>query len=804
MVERGIMERLVVWLDEVGIEDIPIVGGKNASLGEMIKHLSPKGIRIPYGFVVTAEAYRYFVSYNGLDKKIRDILERIDISNVKELEKGSKEIRNLIKSGRFPEDLKRQITEAYQKLSERYGVENVDVAVRSSATAEDLPNASFAGQQETYLNVRGVCKVLDAIRKCFASLFTERAISYRERFGFDHFKIALAVGVQKMVRSDLASSGVAFSLDTETGFRNVVLVTGSYGLGEYVVKGVVVPDEWIVFKPTLEKGFKAIIDKRLGVKDRKLIYDESGEGVVETKVTEKDRSKFSLNDEEVLTLAKWVVEIERYYSKPMDVEWAKDGRTGDLYIVQARPETVHSNRKRYKLEVYKLTVPETEREKRILLKGIAVGKKVAFGRVKVLKSLDEAEKFNDGDVLVTDITDPDWEPLMRRASAIVTNRGGRTCHAAIVARELGVPAVVGTGNATEILSDGTEVTVSCCEGSTGYVYEGRMDYSVEEVDISKLPSTKTPVMLNVASPEDVFELSFLPSAGVGLAREEFIINNYIGVHPLALINFDNLSVELKERIEEITVGYEDKKAFYVDKLAYGIARIAAAFYPKPVILRFSDFKSNEYAHLLGGSIFEPAEENPMLGWRGASRYYSDKFKEAFGLECLAVKKVREEMGLDNLIVMVPFCRTPEEGKRVLEVMREFGLEKGKNGLKVYVMCEIPSNVILGKEFAEVFDGFSIGSNDLTQLTLGVDRDSPLVAHVYDERNEAVKWMVEKAIENGKKYGRKVGICGQAPSDYPEFLEFLVEKGIDSISVNPDALVDVLKVVSDVEKRIERN
>lgn len=798
------MERLVVWLDEVGIEDIPIVGGKNASLGEMIKHLSPKGIRIPYGFVVTAEAYRYFVSYNGLDKKIRDILERIDISNVKELEKGSKEIRNLIKSGRFPEDLKRQITEAYQKLSERYGVENVDVAVRSSATAEDLPNASFAGQQETYLNVRGVCKVLDAIRKCFASLFTERAISYRERFGFDHFKIALAVGVQKMVRSDLASSGVAFSLDTETGFRNVVLVTGSYGLGEYVVKGVVVPDEWIVFKPTLEKGFKAIIDKRLGVKDRKLIYDESGEGVVETKVTEKDRSKFSLNDEEVLTLAKWVVEIERYYSKPMDVEWAKDGRTGDLYIVQARPETVHSNRKRYKLEVYKLTVPETEREKRILLKGIAVGKKVAFGRVKVLKSLDEAEKFNDGDVLVTDITDPDWEPLMRRASAIVTNRGGRTCHAAIVARELGVPAVVGTGNATEILSDGTEVTVSCCEGSTGYVYEGRMDYSVEEVDISKLPSTKTPVMLNVASPEDVFELSFLPSAGVGLAREEFIINNYIGVHPLALINFDNLSVELKERIEEITVGYEDKKAFYVDKLAYGIARIAAAFYPKPVILRFSDFKSNEYAHLLGGSIFEPAEENPMLGWRGASRYYSDKFKEAFGLECLAVKKVREEMGLDNLIVMVPFCRTPEEGKRVLEVMREFGLEKGKNGLKVYVMCEIPSNVILGKEFAEVFDGFSIGSNDLTQLTLGVDRDSPLVAHVYDERNEAVKWMVEKAIENGKKYGRKVGICGQAPSDYPEFLEFLVEKGIDSISVNPDALVDVLKVVSDVEKRIERN
>ncbi len=804
MVERGIMERLVVWLDEVGIEDIPIVGGKNASLGEMIKHLSPKGIRIPYGFVVTAEAYRYFVSYNGLDKKIRDILESMDISNVKELEKGSKEIRNLIKSGRFPEDLKRQITEAYQKLSERYGVENVDVAVRSSATAEDLPNASFAGQQETYLNVRGVCKVLDAIRKCFASLFTERAISYRERFGFDHFKIALAVGVQKMVRSDLASSGVAFSLDTETGFRNVVLVTGSYGLGEYVVKGVVVPDEWIVFKPTLEKGFKAIIDKRLGVKDRKLIYDESGEGVVETKVTEKDRSKFSLNDEEVLTLAKWVVEIERYYSKPMDVEWAKDGRTGDLYIVQARPETVHSNRKRYKLEVYKLTVPETEREKRILLKGIAVGKKVAFGRVKVLKSLDEAEKFNDGDVLVTDITDPDWEPLMRRASAIVTNRGGRTCHAAIVARELGVPAVVGTGNATEILSDGTEVTVSCCEGSTGYVYEGRMDYSVEEVDISKLPSTKTPVMLNVASPEDVFELSFLPSAGVGLAREEFIINNYIGVHPLALINFDNLSVELKERIEEITVGYEDKKAFYVDKLAYGIARITAAFYPKPVILRFSDFKSNEYAHLLGGSIFEPAEENPMLGWRGASRYYSDKFKEAFGLECLAVNKVREEMGLDNLIVMVPFCRTPEEGKRVLEVMREFGLEKGKNGLKVYVMCEIPSNVILGKEFAEVFDGFSIGSNDLTQLTLGVDRDSPLVAHVYDERNEAVKWMVEKAIENGKKYGRKVGICGQAPSDYPEFLEFLVEKGIDSISVNPDALVDVLKVVSDVEKRIERN
>ncbi|SMP19088.1 phosphoenolpyruvate synthase [Desulfurobacterium pacificum] len=796
------MEKLVLWLDEVGIEDIPIVGGKNASLGEMIRKLSPKGIKIPYGFVVTAEAYRYFISYNRLDKKIRDILERIDVSNVKELEEGSREIRNLIRSGRFPEDLKAQVIEAYQELSQRYGVENVDVAVRSSATAEDLPNASFAGQQETYLNVRGTCKVLDSIRKCFASLFTERALSYREKFGFDHFRIALAVGVQKMVRSDLASSGVAFSLDTETGFRNVVLITGSYGLGEYVVKGVVVPDEWFVFKPTLEKGFRAIIDKKLGIKDKKLIYDESGVGVVEAKVDERDRNRFSLSDDEVLTLARWVMEIERYYSKPMDVEWAKDGETGELYVVQARPETVHGSKKSYRLEIYKLTLPESEKEKRVLLKGIAVGKKVAYGKVKVLKSLEEAEKFEEGDVLVADITDPDWEPLMRKASAIVTNRGGRTCHAAIVARELGVPAVVGTGNATEILNDGDEVTVSCCEGSTGYIYEGKVDYSVEEVDVSELPSTKTPIMLNVASPDRAFELSFLPSAGVGLAREEFIINNYIGIHPLALINFDDLSVELKEQIEEITVGYEDKKSFYVDKLAYGIARIAAAFYPKPVILRFSDFKSNEYAHLLGGSIFEPAEENPMLGWRGASRYYSDKFKEAFGLECLAVKKVREEMGLDNLIVMVPFCRTPEEGKKVLEVMKEFGLERGKEGLEVYVMCEIPSNVILGKEFAEVFDGFSIGSNDLTQLTLGVDRDSSLVAHIYDERNEAVKWMVEKAIENGKNYGRKVGICGQAPSDYPEFLRFLIEKRIDSISVNPDALVDVLRIVSQIERELE--
>jgi pyruvate,water dikinase len=805
------MERLVVWLEEVGIEDVPIVGGKNASLGEMMKALSPKGINIPEGFVVTANAYSYFIKYNNLQEKIKEILRGLNVNDVDDLHRRGEKVRELIRSGSFPDDLKELIVKYYKELSKKFDTEAVDVAVRSSATAEDLPNASFAGQQETYLNVRGIDNLLNSIKKCFASLFTDRAISYRESFGFDHFKVALAVGVQKMVRSDLASSGVGFSLDTESGFKDVVLVTGSYGLGEMVVRGAVTPDEWLVFKPTLKEGYRAIIEKKLGDKKQKMVYGETEkEPVKVVPVPLSDREKFCLTDEEVLTLSNWICEIENYYSEkngrwtPMDVEWAKDGELNKLYIVQARPETVHSRKDYSKVVVYRITEPQEMRKKKVLVTGIAVGKKIAEGKVKILMSVEEADRFEKGDILVTDMTDPDWEPIMKKAAAIVTNRGGRTCHAAIVARELGVPAVVGAKNATEVLKERQQVTVSCAEGAVGYVYEGHVDYEVEEVDLRELPKPKTPIMFNVATPENAFDLSFLPNDGVGLAREEFIINNYIGIHPNALIKIDEIREkdgELFEEIERRTKGYKNKKQFYVDKLAFGIARIAAAFYPKPVIVRFSDFKSNEYANLLGGKYFEPKEENPMLGWRGASRYYSPEFKEAFGLECLAIKKVREEMGLKNVTVMVPFCRTPEEGERVLRVMEEYGLKRGEEDLKVYVMCEIPSNVILFKEFSEYFDGFSIGSNDLTQLTLGVDRDSSLVSHIYDERNEAVKWMVGKAIEEGKKYKRKVGICGQAPSDHPDFAQFLVEKGIDTISINPDSILDVIRAVYEIEKKL---
>ncbi len=805
------MEKLVLWLEEVRIEDVPLVGGKNASLGEMKKALEPKGVKIPDAFVITANAYRYFIKFNNLEEKIRETLKDLDVNDIEELHRKGEKIRELIKSGKFPEDLKELIKKYYRELSERFGVENVDVAVRSSATAEDLPDASFAGQQETFLNIRGIENLLNAVKKCFASLFTDRAISYRETFGFDHFKIALAVGVQKMVRSDLASSGVGFSLDTESGFKEVVLITGSYGLGEMVVKGAVTPDEWLVFKPTLKKGFKAIIEKKLGEKNQKMIYgDSEKEPVKVVPVPLADREKFCLEDEEVLQLAKWICEIEEYYSNknrkwtPMDVEWAKDGERNELYIVQARPETVHSRKDYSKITVYKVIEPPEKRKEKVLVKGIAVGRKIAEGKVKVLMSVEEAERFKEGDILVTDMTDPDWEPIMKKASAIVTNRGGRTCHAAIVARELGVPAVVGTGNATEVLEEGRFVTVSCAEGEVGYVYDGKIEYKVEKVDLRELPKPKTPIMFNIATPEGAFDLSFLPNDGVGLAREEFIINNYIGIHPNALIKFDEVAEKeplLAREIEKRTKGYKNKKAFYVDKLAFGIGKIAAAFYPKPVIVRFSDFKSNEYANLLGGKLFEPKEENPMLGWRGASRYYSPQFSEAFGLECTAIKKVREEMGLTNVIVMVPFCRTPEEGRKVLEIMEKYGLKRGEKGLQVYVMCEIPSNVILFEEFAEYFDGFSIGSNDLTQLTLGVDRDSSLVAHIYDERNEAVKWMVSRAIKEGKRVGRKVGICGQAPSDHPDFAQFIVKEGIDSISINPDSILEVIRAVYEIEKKL---
>ncbi len=804
-------KKLVLWLNEVGIEDVNLVGGKNASLGEMIRGLTPKGIKIPMGYVVTAEAYYYFIKYNKLDEKIKEALRGLNVDDIEDLHKRGLTIREMIKGGEFPPDLREKIVEYYLELSKMYGKHRVDVAVRSSATAEDLPDASFAGQQETYLNIKGEESLLIAIKSCFASLFTDRAISYRESFGFDHFSIGLAVGVQKMVRSDLASAGVAFSLDTESGFRDVVLINGAYGLGELVVQGAVTPDEWLVFKPTLLEGYEAIIEKKLGVKTQKMIYGTTEEERVKiVPVSKEDQAKFCLNDEEVLKLARWVIEIEKYYSDkyqkwtPMDVEWAKDGELNELFIVQARPETVHSRKDHSKITIYHITEPIESRIKKRILEGIAVGDKVAFGKVKILNSLDDAKKFEAGDILVTDMTDPDWEPIMKKAGAIVTNRGGRTCHAAIVARELGVPAVVGTGKATEVLKDGQEVTVSCAEGEVGYVYDGKIEYEIEEVDISTLPKTKTPIMMNIATPEGAFDYSFLPNDGVGLAREEFIINNYIGIHPLALLKFDEIKEkdpELAEKIEEKTFGYEDKAEYYIKKLSYGIAKIGAAFYPKPVIVRFSDFKTNEYANLLGGQYFEPKEENPMIGWRGASRYYSPQFKEAFGLECKAILRVRNKMGLKNVIVMVPFCRTPEEGKKVLEVMEEFGLKRGENGLQVYVMCEIPSNVVLADKFSEYFDGFSIGSNDLTQLTLGLDRDSNLVAHLYDERNEAVKRLIAQVIKTAKEHGRKIGICGQGPSDYPDFAQFLVEQGIDSISINPDAILKTTKAIYEIEQKL---
>ncbi len=804
-------KKLVVWLDEVGINDIELVGGKNASLGEMIKGLSPMGIKIPMGYVVTAEAYRYFIDYNNLKEKITEALKGLDPNNVEDLAKRGLEVREMIKGGEFPEDLKQAILDYYHKLSEMYGQHYVDVAVRSSATAEDLPDASFAGQQDTYLNIKGDESLLTAVKNCFASLFTDRAISYREAFGFDHFSIGLAVGIQKMVRSDLAAAGVGFSLDTESGFKDVVLINGSYGLGEMVVQGAVTPDEWLVFKPTFKEGYEAIIEKKLGKKTHKMVYGTTEEERVKiVPVPEEKQKQFCLTDEEVLKLADWIMKIEEYYSNkynkwtPMDVEWAKDGEINELFIVQARPETIHSRKDHSKITVYKITEPYEERQKKVLVTGIAVGDKVATGNVKLMYSLEDAKDFKPGDVLVTDMTDPDWEPIMKKAAAIVTNRGGRTCHAAIVARELGVPAVVGAGNATEVLKDGQLVTVSCAEGDVGYVYDGKIDYEVEEVDINSLPKTKTPIMMNVASPEGAFDFSFLPNAGVGLAREEFIINNYIGIHPLALIKFDEIKEkdpELAQVIEDKTFGYDNKEEYYIKKLSYGIARIAAAFYPKPVIVRFSDFKSNEYANLIGGKLFEPVEENPMIGWRGASRYYSPQFKEAFGLECKAILRVRNKMGLKNVKVMVPFCRTPEEGEKVLKVMEEFGLKKGENGLEVYVMCELPSNVVLADQFSQHFDGFSIGSNDLTQLTLGLDRDSSLVAHLYDERNEAVKRLIAQVIKTAKEHGRKIGICGQGPSDYPDFAQFLVEQGIDTISINPDAVLKTTKAIYEIEKKL---
>ncbi len=793
-------QSLILWFDEIGIEDIPWVGGKNASLGEMIQQLKPKGVNVPTGFAITAYAYRYFIEKAGVEAQLRELFADLDVEDVSNLQQHGKKARRLILSMNFPPELEAAIGAAYQRLCERYG-EDTEVAVRSSATAEDLPDASFAGQQETYLNVQGVQRVLEYSHRCFASLFTDRAISYRQHNGFDHLDVALSVGVLKMVRSDLASSGVMFSIDTESGFKNAALITAAYGLGENVVQGAVNPDEYLVFKPTLKEGFRPILEKRLGNKRIKMVYDLGSSRLTKNVwVPEFEQEKFCLTDDEILQLGRWAVQIEDHYStvrgvySPMDIEWAKDGITGELFIVQARPETVQSQKSTNVLKSYQL-----KEHSEILATGRSVGASIGQGKAHVILDANQIHLFQPGEVLVTNKTDPDWEPIMKKASAIVTNQGGRTCHAAIIAREMGIPAIVGCGDATNVLKTGQEVTISCAEGDEGRVYNGLLPFDVQETTLEDLPRTRTQILMNVGNPEQAFGLASIPCDGVGLARLEFIIANHIQTHPLALIHFDQLEDEVvKAQIAELTKLYDDKPQFFVDKLAHGVGMIAAAFYPKPVIVRMSDFKSNEYANLLGGKQFEPKEENPMLGWRGASRYYDEKYRDAFALECQALKRVRDEMGLSNVIPMIPFCRTPDEGRQVLAEMAKHGLERGVKGLQVYVMCELPSNVIEADEFAEVFDGFSIGSNDLTQLTLGLDRDSALVAHIFDERSKAVKRMVKMAIATAKEKGRKIGICGQAPSDYPEFARFLVEQGIDSMSLNPDSLLKTLLMVAEVE------
>ncbi len=803
--------KLILKLNEAGINDVELVGGKNASLGEMIQNLSSLGIAIPDGFIVTVKAYHEFIAYNKLDQIIPQIISAMDGDNIESLSHTGDEIRTLIEKGSFPDNLSKEINQAYQNLSDQYGQFNVDVAVRSSATAEDLPDASFAGQQETFLNICGQEALLNAVRKCFASLFTDRAISYRENIHFDHFRIGLSVCIQKMVRSDLASSGVAFSLDTESGFKDAIIINASYGLGELIVQGAVSPDEFIVFKPTLKSGHKAIIEKKLGKKDKKMVYGKSKEERVKTvDINSTDQNRFCISDEIALQLSEWVLLIENHYSNlkgswcPMDIEWAVDGISAELFIVQARPETVHSLKESGKITEY--IINDKSREEKIILKGIAVGDKIAGGKVHIIKDLKAGQihliDFTKGDILVTDMTDPDWEPIMKHAAAIITNKGGRTCHAAIVAREMGVPAIVGCQNATQLLNNEQVITASCAEGDMGIIYEGLIPFEKHEFDIRDLPETNTPVLLNVASPEMAFHHSSLPCKGIGLAREEFIINNYIKAHPLALLRHEYLNdSELSTELNKLTAGFENGEDYFIKKLSYGIARIGAAFYPNKVIVRFSDFKSNEYMNLLGGKYFEPEEENPMIGWRGASRYYSPEYKEAFGMECKAIKKVREEMGLRNIVVMVPFCRTPKELDRVYDTMAEYGLKRGENGLEVYLMAELPSNIILAEQFAKKIDGFSIGSNDLTQLVLGLDRDSSLVAHIYDERNEAVKSMISSLIRIAKTEGVKVGICGQGPSDFPDFAKFLVSQGIDTLSVTPDSFLKTLKAIEEIESEI---
>ncbi|MBT4121305.1 MAG: phosphoenolpyruvate synthase [Candidatus Magasanikbacteria bacterium] len=786
----------ILWFKEIEIKDVPLVGGKNASLGEMYSKLTKKGISVPNGFAVTSKAYWDFLRSTKLEQKIKKEVQDLNVHDVKELARVGKKVRGFILSANFPKSLEKEIIKAYKELSKQSKTKNLSVAVRSSATAEDLPDASFAGQQETYLNVVGDKDLLLAVKKCVASLFTDRAISYREAKGFEHMNVALSVTVQQMVRSDVGSSGVLFTLDTESGFPGVVLINSSYGLGEYVVKGQVTPDQYYVFKEGVKQGKKAVISRILGSKEVKLVYGKT-RGTKQMIVPKSNQNKFAISDDDVLQLAKWGMQIEEHYKKPQDIEWAKDGKTGKLYIVQARPETVKARSSHSVIETYKLN-----KKGKVLVTGTAVGQKIGAGKVRVIEKPAQMKSFKKGEILVTRITDPDWEPIMRIASAIITEQGGKTSHAAIVSRELGVPCLVGTKNARKLLKTGKKITVSCAEGDEGVVYNEILPFEVKKTEIKEVSKTKTKIMMNVGDPDNAFALSFLPNDGVGLAREEFIFSNFIRIHPLALINYNKLKdKKAKKKIAEMTKGYRRKSDYCVDKLAEGIARIAAASYKNDVVLRLSDFKTNEYATLIGGKEFEPEEENPMLGWRGASRYYSKEYKQAFKLECEAIKKVRDVWGLTNVIVMVPFCRTPEEGEQVLKTMKEFGLERGKNGLQVYVMCEIPANVILAEEFAKIFDGFSIGSNDLTQLTLGVDRDSSLVSHVYDEKNKAVTKLIKDVIRIAHKNKRKVGICGQAPSDYPEFAEFLVREGIDSISLNPDTVVSTRERIAYAEKTL---
>ena len=805
---------LILWFEEIGIEDVPLVGGKNASLGEMYQKLTSKGVAVPHGFAITAYAYQYLIKAAGINDAVHDALAGLDTHDLRNLQARGEKVRNIIRNAEFPDDLRQAIIDSYKKMEAEYGA-NLDVAVRSSATAEDLPDASFAGQQETYLNIRGYDALIDACKRCFASLFTNRAISYRHDKGFGQFDVYLSIVVQKMVRSDSASSGVIFSIDTESGFKDAVFLTGAWGLGENVVQGAVNPDEYYVFKPTLKQGKRPIVGKRAGSKEIKMIYNndpDAEEPVINIATTPQERGSYVISDDEILKLAEWACIIEDHYGKGMDIEWAKDGDgttvgTGDLFIVQARPETVHSQTKAGVMETYIL-----QETGNIIVTGAAVGTKIGQGKANVIESVADIHDFKAGEVLVTDMTDPDWEPIMKIAGAIVTNRGGRTCHAAIISRELGIPCIIGTVDGSKKIKTGQDITVSCADGETGNIYEGLLKFEVERLDLENIPKTRTKIMMNVGIPEKAFTECQVPNDGVGLAREEFIINSHIGIHPMALLNFDDLKAkaaagdtevaEVVKQIEERTSAYPvDKRQFFIDKIAEGVGRIGAGFYPKDVIVRLSDFKSNEYANLIGGQFYEPEESNPMIGWRGASRYYDDKYKAAFGIECEGLLKARNDMGLTNIKLMVPFCRTPEEGRKVIEVMKEFGLVQGENDLEVYVMCEIPSNVVSADAFADVFDGFSIGSNDLTQLVLGLDRDSDLVAHIFDERNDAVKSMVKSVIDTAKRRGKKIGICGQAPSDFPEFATFLVECGIDSMSLIPDTAVKTRLKVAEKEREL---